>query len=175
MIRMRGRGRLPTSAPSTMPPPQAMAIEIATSYNVVASAWAYSPASLQPAIRVEDSDGRNSSGTRPLRGSTSHSTRRAITISRRSVAAFIAASRRFPDVSPDAVAQRPESVNRQHLVGARARQWDLQMIDDAARPRRHHRDLVGEIDGFGEAMGDEHHGLAGRRPDAQQFVAHGHA
>jgi hypothetical protein len=31
MIRMRGRGRLPTTAPSRMPPPQAKIIEIATS------------------------------------------------------------------------------------------------------------------------------------------------
>ena len=44
-----------------------------------------------------------------------------------------------------------------------------------ARTRRHHDDFVGEIDRFGQAMGDEHDGLAGCRPDPQQFVAHGHA
>src|SRR5260221_8046734 len=175
MISTRGRGRLPTRAPSRMPPPQAKAIEIATSYSVTASAWRYSPASVQPAISVEDSDGRNSSGMRPLRGSTSQSTRRAITISQRSVVAFIAASRRFPDMPPDAVAQAAESIAREHLIGAGARQRDLQMIDDTARPGRHHGDFVSEIDGLGEAMGYEHDGLAGRRPDAQQLVAHGHA
>jgi hypothetical protein len=51
----------------------------------------------------------------------------------------------------------------------------LQEIDDAARPRRHHGDLVREIDGFRQAVGDEHHGLAGCGPDAQELVAHGHA
>ena len=49
------------------------------------------------------------------------------------------------------------------------------MVDDAAGARRHHDHLVGEIDRFGQAVGDEHHGLAGRGPDPQQFVAHGHA
>ena len=54
MIRMRGRGRLPTMAPARMPPPQANTMETATSYSVTASAWPYSPASFQPAATVED-------------------------------------------------------------------------------------------------------------------------
>ena len=42
-------------------------------------------------------------------------------------------------------------------------------------PRRHHQHLVGEIHRLGQAVGDEHHGLGGLRPDAQQLVPHGHA
>src|SRR6478736_2360420 len=167
MIRMRGRGRLPTMAPRRMPPPQANAIDTATSYSVTASAWPYSPASFQPADSVEDSAGRNSSGMKPARGRISHNAMRPITIDRRSVAAFIAASRRFPDVTPDAVAQAAEGVAAQHFIGARARQRDLQMIDDAAGARRHHDHLVGEIDRLRQAVGHEHDGLAGGRPDPQ--------
>src|SRR6185437_13158901 len=170
MIRTRGLGRLPTMAPSRMPPPQAKAMDTATSYRVTPSARPYSPASFQPAASVDDSAGRNSSGMRPRRGSASQSTMSAITISQRSVDAFMAASRRFSDVTPDAVAQRAEGVAGQHLVGARARKLHLQQIDNAARPRRHHGDLVGEIDGFREAMGDEYDGLPRRGPDAQQLV-----
>src|ERR1700712_411243 len=130
MIRMRGRGRLPTIAPSRMAPPQAMAIEIATSYSVTASACPYSPASLQPATSVDDSDGRNSSGIRPARGKNSHRTIRPITIKRRSVVAVMIVSCRFTDVPPDAVTQAAEGVSAQHLIGARPRQRHLQMIDD---------------------------------------------
>src|SRR6185437_6274024 len=160
MIRTRGLGRLPTMAPSRMPPPQAKAMDTATSYRVTPSARPYSPASFQPAASVDDSAGRNNSGMRPRRGSASQSTMSTITISQRSVDAFMAASRRFPYMAPDAVAQRAEGVSRQHLVGARARQLHLQEIDDAAGPRRHDRDLVGEIDRFSQAVGHEHHGLA---------------
>ena len=53
-----------------------------------------------------------------------------------------------------------EHVGRHHLVGARPRQRDLDAVDDAAGPRRHHQHLVGEIDRLGQAVGDEHHGLA---------------
>src|SRR3954462_13277796 len=173
MIRGRGRGRLPTMAPRRMPPPQANAIETATSYSVTASAWPYSPASFQPAASVEDSDGRNSSGIKPVRGRISHNAIRPITINLRSVAAVISASRRFPDMPPDAVAQAAERVAAQHFIGARAGQRDLQMIDDAAGARRHHDPLVSEIDRFRQAVGDKHHRLAGSRPDPQQFVAHG--
>src|ERR1700712_1225508 len=146
MIRMRGRGRLPTTAPSRMPPPQANAIEIATSYSVTASAWPYSAASLQPAISVDDSDGRNSSGMRPARGRISHSAIRPMTINLRSVAAVMCASCRLADVLPDAVAHPAESIAAQHLVGTWAGQRDLQMVDDPAGPRRHHDHFVGEID-----------------------------
>src|ERR1700712_272544 len=142
MIRMRGRGRLPTIAPSKMPPPQANAMETATSYSVTASAWPYSPASFQPADSVDDSDGRNSSGMKPARGRISHKAMSAITINRRSVAAFMVTSRRFPDVAPDTIAQAAEGVAAQHLVGARPRQRDLQMVDDTAGTRRHHDDPV---------------------------------
>src|SRR5215208_4377276 len=173
MIRMRGRGRLPTTAPSKMPPPHANTMEIATSYSVTASAWPYSPASFQPAVSVEDSDGKNNSGISPLRGSSSHSAISAMTIRRRSVVAVIVASRRFPDMPPDAVAQAAKGVAAQHVVGSGAGECDLQMIDDAARTRRHHHHLVCEVDGFGQAVGDEYHGLAGGGPDPQQFVAHG--
>src|SRR5215831_20637145 len=157
-----------------MPPPQAKTNEIATSYSVTASASPYSAASLKPAARVADSDGRNSSGIRPLRGNSSQSAIRTITISHRSLLAVIAASCRFPNVTPDALAQPAESIAAQHLVGARAGKLDLKMIDDPARPRRHHRDLVGEIDGLGQAVGDEHDGFSGRGPDPQQLVTHGH-
>jgi len=89
MIRMRGRGRLPTTAPNRMPPPQAKANEIATSESVTASAWPYSAASFQPANSVDDSEGRNNSGMAPLRGRISHNTMRPITINRRSALAVI--------------------------------------------------------------------------------------
>ena len=65
MISTRGRGRLPTTAPARMPPPQANTMEIATSYSVTASAWPYSPASFQPAAMVEDSDGQEQFGNKP--------------------------------------------------------------------------------------------------------------
>src|SRR3954463_5663655 len=115
---------------------------------------------------------------RPVRGSSSHSAIRPITIRYRSVfalifavslaviLALISASRRFADMPPDAVAQAAEGIAAQHLVGAGPRQLDLEMIDDAAGPRRHHDHLVGEIDRFGEAVRDEDDGLACRRPDA---------
>src|SRR5262249_9253705 len=115
----------------------------------MASAWLYSAASFQPAIRVEDSAGRNSSGVRPLRGKISQSAISTRMIRRRSVVADIVASRRFTDVTPDAVAQRAEGVAAQHVIGARARQRDLEMVDDAAWPCRHHKHLVGEINRFG--------------------------
>src|SRR3569833_2064026 len=175
LMRMRGRGRLPTMAPSRIPPPQANSIAIATSESVVTSAWPYSPASLQPAIKVEDSDGRNSSGTKPARGSSSQSAISAMMIRVRTVRAFIAASRRFPDVAPDAVAERAENFAGEHVVGTWARQLHLQLIDDAAWARRHHHNLIGEINRFGQAVSHEHHGLAGRSPDPQELVAHGHA
>src|SRR5439155_20403825 len=113
-----------------------------------ARAWPYSPASFQPAARVEDSDGRNSSGMKPVRGRNSHSAMSPITINLRSVAALMSASCRFSDMTPDAVAQAAEGVAAQQFIGARAGQRDLQMIDDAAGPRRHHDHLVGEIDRF---------------------------
>src|ERR1700712_1421481 len=175
MIRTRGGGRAPTKAPRREPPPPAKIIEPAPSKSVTARAWPYSPASFQPATSVEDSAGRNSSGIRPLRGRASQSTIRPITISRRSVVAVIFASRRFADVPPDAVAQAAERIAAQHVVGSRPRQRDLQTIDDPARTRRHHDHLVGEINRFGQAVGDEHDGLAGCGPDAKQLVAHGHA
>src|SRR5579871_4051856 len=162
MMRRRGRGRLPMTAPSKMPPPQAKTKDIAISASVTVRAWPYSPASFQPAASVEESEGRNSSGISPLRGRISQSAMSAMTIRVRRVLARIAASRRLLDMSPDALAQRAEGVAGEHFVGARPRQRDLQMIDDAAGPRRHHRDLVCEIDRFGEAMGNEHDGLSGR-------------
>src|SRR5579871_5384377 len=174
MMRRRGRGRLPTTAPSEMPPPQAKTKDIAISASVTVSAWPYSPASFQPADSVEASEGRNSSGMSPLRGRISQSAMSAMMIRVRTVVARIATSCRFSNVPPDALAQAAKGVAREHLVGARPRQRDLQMIDDAAGPRRHHRDLVGEIHRLREAVGDEHDGLAGRRPDPQQLVAHGH-
>src|SRR5215831_5491367 len=157
-----------------MPPPQAKTNEIATSYSVTTSAAPYSAASLKSAVTVADSDGRNSSGIRRLRGNSSQSATRTITISHRSRLALIAASCRFADVTPDALAQPAECIAAQHFVGARARKLHLQMIDDPARPRRHHRDLVAEIDGLGQAVGDEHDGFSGRGPDPQQLVTHGH-
>jgi hypothetical protein len=72
------------------------------------------------------------------------------------------------------LAQCPERIAAEHLVGARTRQRYRQMVDDAARPGRHHDHLVGKIDGLGQAVGDEQDGLSGCRPDPQQFVAHGH-
>ena len=79
------------------------------------------------------------------------------------------------DLLPDAVAQLSEYVGRHHLVGARARQRDRNAVDDPSGPRRHHQHFVGQVDRLGQAVGDEHDGLARGRPDAQQLVAHGHA
>src|SRR5450755_157561 len=176
MISTRGRGRLPTTAPPRIPPPHANSMATATSYSVTISAWPYSPASLQPACSVDDKDGRNSSGMAPMRGRTSHNTMRAMTMSRRRVVDDIAIPlRRLANMAPDAVAQASERVAAQHFKSARARQRDVQPVHDAAGTRRHHHHLVREIDGFGQAMGHEDDGLAGRSPDPQQFIAHGHA
>ena len=43
---------------------------------------------------------------------------------------------------------------------------------DAARPRRHHRHAVGEIDRLLHVVGDEDHGLRRALPDAQQLALH---
>ena len=43
---------------------------------------------------------------------------------------------------------------------------------DAAGPRRHHRDAVGEIDRLLHVVGDEDHGLGRALPDAQQLGLH---
>ena len=56
MMSRRGRGRLPTTAPSKIPPPQAKTKETAISASVTVSARPYSPASFQPAESVDDSD-----------------------------------------------------------------------------------------------------------------------
>src|ERR1700732_906090 len=176
MTSTRGRGRLRTTAPPKMPPPHANTMATATSYSVTISAWPYSPASLQPACSVDDKDGRNSSGMAPTRGRTSHNMMRTMTMRRRSVVDDITIpSRRLADMAPDPVAQASERVAAQHLEGARARQRDVQPVHDPAGTRRHHHHLVREIDGFGQAMGHEDDGFAGRSPDSQQFVAHGHA
>src|ERR1700681_1100398 len=176
MISTRGRSRLPHTAPGKIPPPHANSMAAATSYSVTTSAWPYSPASLQPACSVDDKDGRNSSGMAPIRGRTSHNTMRAMMIRRRNVVDDITIpSRRLADMTPDAVAQASERVAAQHFKSARARQRDVQPVHDAAGPRRHHHHLVRQIDGLGQAMGHEDDGLAGRSPNPQQFVAHGHA
>ena len=43
---------------------------------------------------------------------------------------------------------------------------------DAAGPRRHHRDAVGEIDRLLHVVGDEDHGLRRALPDAEQLRLH---
>ena len=55
---------------------------------------------------------------------------------------------------------------------ALARPAGLDDVDEAAGPRRHHADAVGEHRGLVERMGDQEHGRAGRAPQAQQLVAH---
>ena len=54
----------------------------------------------------------------------------------------------------------PNTLGCHHLVGARPRQRDLDVVDDAAGPRRHHQHLVGEVDRLGQAVRDEHDRLA---------------
>src|SRR5262252_4276419 len=55
---------------------------------------------------------------------------------------------------------------------ARARKRDRNRRDDAAGPRSHHVDLVGEIDCFLDVMGDEQHGLAEVAPELHQPFLH---
>src|ERR1700730_9105099 len=176
MISTRGRGRLPTTTPPRIPPPHANTMATAPSYSVTIRAWPYSPASLQPACNVDDKDGRNNSGMAPMRGKTSHNSMRAMTMRRRRLVDDITIpSRRLADMAPDAVAQASERIAAQHLEGARAGQPDVQPVHKAAGTRRHHHHLVREIDGFGQAMGHEDDGLAGRRPDSHHLIAHCHA
>ena len=58
-------------------------------YGLLLAVVAASPASFQPAVIVEDSEGRNNSGIKPARGSISHSAMSETTIRRRSVVADI--------------------------------------------------------------------------------------
>jgi hypothetical protein len=56
---------------------------------------------------------------------------------------------------------------------ARARQGDREIADDARRrARRHHDHAVRERDRLLEVVGHEHHGLAVRRPQVEEQVAH---
>ena len=58
------------------------------------------------------------------------------------------------------------------LLVPRPRQCDLEYFADLAGPRAHHHDAVGERDRFGDAVGDEEHGLLRFTPDAQQLITH---
>ena len=53
---------------------------------------------------------------------------------------------------------------------ARSRQVDLALLDDAAGPRRHHQDAVGELHGFGEIVRDQQRGLLQLLLDLQQLA-----
>src|SRR5215831_3786484 len=64
-----------------------------------------------------------------------------------------------------------------HIVGGGAEAFvarigcvDHKLGEDAAGPRRHHDDPLGEIDRFEHRMGDEDDGLAQRLPERQQVV-----
>ncbi len=51
------------------------------------------------------------------------------------------------------------------VIAARARDRHRELADDAAGPRRHHHDPVGEEDRLGDRVRDQHHRLAARLPD----------
>jgi hypothetical protein len=70
------------------------------------------------------------------------------------------------------VEQRPELLGGDELERARPRQCDLDHLLDAARPCRHHHDLVAEQDRLVDRVGDEQDGLAGLIEDTQQFLLH---
>src|SRR5688572_9517166 len=60
--------------------------------------------------------------------------------------------------------------------GLRSDAWprdvDFELPHDAARPRRHHDDAVAEEDRLVNRVGDQHHGLAARHPNALQLGVH---
>src|SRR6185437_3574562 len=53
----------------------------------------------------------------------------------------------------------------------RAGTWNVDRHDlgDAAGVARHHHDAIGQVDGLVDAVGDEHHGLAGLVPKSFQL------
>ena len=65
-----------------------------------------------------------------------------------------------------------ELLVRDDAAVARARPAGRDDVDEAAGPRRHDADPVGQHRRLVERMGDEHDGRAGLAPDAQQLVAH---
>ena len=48
---------------------------------------------------------------------------------------------------------------------ARPGQIDANLLEDAARPRAHHQDAIGEEDRLVHVVGDEHHGLRSTAPE----------
>ena len=55
---------------------------------------------------------------------------------------------------------------------ARARQRDRDGFEDAAGPRAHDVDLVGQVDRLLDVVGDEHHGLLEVAPELHQPFLH---
>src|SRR5262245_20870900 len=56
----------------------------------------------------------------------------------------------------------------------RAGSWQAHRdnIRDAARPRRHDENAIGEENGLGDRVGDEHDGLGPFAPNSQQLEGH---
>ncbi len=57
-----------------------------------------------------------------------------------------------------------------HIVCARARQGRREDRLDTAGMRRHHDDAVGQINRFGNIVGDEQHSLSFAVPELEEFV-----
>src|SRR5215813_13614610 len=79
--------------------------------------------------------------------------------------------RLFAQPLPQAGRDGAEALIRHDAAVARAWPAGGHDIDEAAGPRRHDGDPVGQHGGLVERMGDQHHGRAGLAPDAQELVA----
>ena len=76
------------------------------------------------------------------------------------------------EAAADLGGERGERRRRELGEAARPRRRVVEHLDDAAGPRRHHGDPVGEKHRLADRMGDEHHGLAALHPDALQLGRH---
>ena len=70
-------------------------------------------------------------------------------------------------------ADLPGQSHQRHIVGsARHGQSDLEVLQDAAGPWRHHHHPVGQHQCLRNIMGDEDNGLVRLHPDALQQLVH---
>src|SRR5829696_828327 len=76
------------------------------------------------------------------------------------------------EVLPHLAGEMRELLAFRRRHGAWPGEVDVDLADHTARPRRHHQDAVGEVDGFGYAVRDEQHCLAPFHPDALQLGVH---
>ena len=116
--------------------------------------------------------GRNCGGM-TKRDSSSHATSTPMCVAARMSAVLRLAAVDGHAALPPSREQRPQVLAHggklpagANGVGlARPGQVDADLLQDAARPRAHHQDAVGEENGLVHVVGDEHHGLRRLRED----------